>query len=80
MTLCAVIVMHAHLLSANLQDGKYLTNGVQQVQLKMVALNGDARLFGYFALTFTWHQDGSITSSVSFSALQVVPYSAVHTQ
>ena len=66
--------------SAFLQDGKYLTSGVQQVQLKMVAFNVNARLFGYFALTFTWNQDGSITSGVSFSALQVVPYSAARTE
>ena len=67
------------MLSVTLQDGKYMTNGVRQMQLKMVAFNGNARLFGYFALTFTWNWDGSITSSVSFSALQVVPYSAAHT-
>ena len=63
-----------------LQDGKYLTDGVQQIQLKMVAFNGDARLFGYFALMLIWNQDGSITSSISFSALQVVPYSATGTE
>ena len=67
-------------LSATVQDGKYLTNGVEQMQLKMVAFNGNARLLGYFALTFTWNLDGSIASSVSFSALQVVPYSAARSQ
>ena len=79
-SLCICFMMHTSMLSTTSQDGKYLTNGVQQMQLKMVAFNGNARLFGYFALTFTWNQDGSITSSVSFSALQAVPYSAAHTQ
>eukprot|EP00891_Asterochloris_glomerata_P008787 jgi/Astpho2/8787/Aster-05342 len=63
-----------------LLDGKYLANGVQQMQLRMVAYNGNARLFGYFALRLTWNRDGSITSSVSFAALQVVPYSAANAE
>ena len=69
-----------YLTSVSLQDGKYLANGVQQMQLRMVAYNGNARLFGYFALRLTWNRDGSITSSVSFAALQVVPYSAANAE